>query len=90
MCVAEIETQLAELAELKDKLDEMRKVLRCPDCMSENPRDALYCSHCGASLKGQSPTAPADSGEANEEAAPEETATDAQAPTAAAIDEPKE
>ena len=50
MCVAEIETQLAELAELKDKLDEMRKVLRCPDCMSENPRDALYCSHCGASL----------------------------------------
>ena len=38
MCVAEIETQLAELAELKDKLDEMRKVLRCPDCMSENPR----------------------------------------------------
>lgn len=44
MCVAEIETQLAELAELKDKLDEMRKVLRCPDCMSENPRDALYCS----------------------------------------------
>ena len=90
MCVAEIETQLAELAELKDKLDEMRKVLRCPDCMSENPRDALYCSHCGASLKGQSPTAPEDSGEVNEEAAPEETAAGAQAPTAAAIDEPKE
>ena len=76
MCVAEIETQLAELAELKDKLDEMRKVLRCP--------------HCGASLKGQSPTAPEDSGEVNEEAAPEETAAGAQAPTAAAIDEPKE
>ena len=87
MCVAEIETQLAEL---KDKLDEMRKVLRCPDCMSENPRDALYCSHCGASLKGQSPTAPEDSGEVNEEAAPEETAAGAQAPTVAAIDEPKE
>ena len=68
----------------------MRKVLRCPDCMSENPRDALYCSHCGASLKGQSPTAPEDSGEVNEEAAPEETAAGAQAPTAAAIDEPKE
>ena len=43
-----------------------------------------------ASLKGQSPTAPEDSGEVNEEAAPEETAAGAQAPTAAAIDEPKE
>ena len=90
MCVAEIETQLAELTELKDKLDEMRKVLRCPDCMSENPRDALYCSRCGASLKGQSPTAPADSDVVNEEDMPEEPADKTQAPTAMVIDESKE
>ena len=73
MCIEEISSQLEELDELNSKLDEMKRVLRCPECMKENPLDALYCQRCGASLKEQSPIQP-DAGEAPEaaEAAAEE------------------
>ena len=73
MCIEEISSQLEELDELNSKLDEMKRVLRCPECMKENPHDALYCQRCGASLKEQSPIQP-DAGEAPEaaEAAAEE------------------
>ena len=47
MCVEEISSQLAELDELNGRLDEMKRVLRCPECMKENPLDALYCQRCG-------------------------------------------
>lgn len=52
MCIAEIESQLAELDELNVKLDNMKKVVRCTECMAENSSGALYCARCGAALKG--------------------------------------
>ena len=73
MCVEEISSQLAELDELNGRLDEMKRVLRCPECMNENPLDALYCQRCGASLKEQSPIEP-EAAEAPE--APEAPAGD--------------
>lgn len=51
MCIAEIESQLAELDELNVKLDDMKKVVRCTECMAENSSGALYCARCGAALK---------------------------------------
>lgn len=51
MCVAEIESQNQELEELNAKIDEMKNVKKCPECMAANPKDALFCIRCGASLK---------------------------------------
>ncbi|MEM1485943.1 zinc ribbon domain-containing protein [Oscillospiraceae bacterium PP1C4] len=53
MCIAEIESQLKELEELNAKIDKMKNVLKCPECMAANPVGALFCSRCGASLKDQ-------------------------------------
>ncbi len=53
MCVSEIQSQLDELAALNHKIDEMKNVVKCPQCMAANPVGALYCSRCGFSLKAQ-------------------------------------
>lgn len=55
MCVSEIQSQLDELAALSHKIDEMKNVVKCPQCMAANPVGALYCSRCGFSLKSQAP-----------------------------------
>lgn len=55
MCVSEIQSQLDELAALNHKIDEMKNVVKCPQCMAANPVGALYCSRCGFSLKAQAP-----------------------------------
>lgn len=53
MCVSEIQSQLDELAALNHKIDEMKNVVKCPQCMAANPVGALYCARCGFSLKAQ-------------------------------------
>ena len=50
MCVAEIEAKLKELDEINQKINEMKKVVKCPDCGAESPVGSLFCSRCGASL----------------------------------------
>lgn len=50
MCIAEIDAQQQELEELNEKIDTLRKEVKCPECMASNPREALYCSRCGAAL----------------------------------------
>ncbi len=55
MCVSEIQSQLDELAALSHKIDEMKNVVKCPQCMAANPVGALFCSRCGVSLKPQEP-----------------------------------
>lgn len=52
-CMSEIEARTNELEELCARLDAMKNVTRCPECMAENQRDALFCVRCGASLKAQ-------------------------------------
>ncbi|MBC8585002.1 zinc ribbon domain-containing protein [Youxingia wuxianensis] len=51
MSVAEIESQLVALSELEDKVNEMKKVVKCPQCGAANVIGSLYCSRCGASLE---------------------------------------
>ena len=78
MCVAEIEAKLQELEEVNQKINEMKKVVKCPECGAESPAGSLYCSRCGASLaekpEDQEPQEPqepdAPQPEAAEEAAP--------------------
>lgn len=53
MCVSEIQSQKEELEELNHQLDQMKNVVKCPQCMAANPKGALYCARCGASLKIQ-------------------------------------
>ncbi|MFR9190059.1 MAG: hypothetical protein ACLVL7_07360 [Anaerotruncus massiliensis (ex Togo et al. 2019)] len=60
-------------SELNGRLDEMKRVLRCPECMKENRSTRSYCQRCGASLKEQSPIEP-EAAEAPE--APEAPAGD--------------
>lgn len=50
MCIAEIDAQHKELEELNEKINDLKNEAKCPECMASNPREALYCSRCGASL----------------------------------------
>lgn len=50
MCIAEIDAQHRELEELNQKIDDLKNEVKCPECMASNPKDALYCSRCGAAL----------------------------------------
>lgn len=78
MCVAEIDAQHKELEELNQKIDDLKNELKCPECMASNPKEALYCSRCGASLTKPVPP---------EEEAPEEEASDDGEPVDAAAAE---
>lgn len=50
MCIAEIDAQHKELEELNQKIDDLKNEVKCPECMASNPKEALYCSRCGAAL----------------------------------------
>lgn len=78
MCIAEIDAQHKELEELNQKIDDLKNEVKCPECMASNPKEALYCSRCGAALiHPQEETCEDAEEEAAEEAA--ETAEAAQA-----------
>ncbi len=36
-----------KVAELEQKLDEIKNVKNCPNCQTEQPREVLFCSKCG-------------------------------------------
>lgn len=40
----------AEIAGLKDKIAQLRKEKKCPECGFINPEDANFCVKCGARL----------------------------------------
>lgn len=72
MCVAEIDAQHKELEELNQRIDDLKNEVKCPECMASNPKEALYCSRCGASLTRPAPEeaqTPAEETPAEEEAA---------------------
>ena len=77
MCIAEIEAQQKELSELEEKINEMKKIVKCPECAGESPVGSLFCARCGASLtKKQEQEEPQTEGEA--------------ATTLDAVDQPKD
>lgn len=61
MCVAEIESQQNELEQLTMQLNEAKNVVKCPQCMAANPKGALFCARCGASLNLENAESAVDS-----------------------------
>ena len=55
MCIAEIEAKVQELEEVNQKINEMKKVVKCPECGAESPAGSLFCARCGASLAAAEP-----------------------------------
>jgi hypothetical protein len=51
----------AKVAELEQKLDELKNVKDCPNCHAEQPREVLFCSKCG--YRFEAPQTPPPSGE---------------------------
>lgn len=45
-----IDALFAELAELNEKISELRRMKKCPECQYANPEDANFCLNCGAKL----------------------------------------
>ena len=69
----EIDEQLEALAEVDEKLCDMKNLVNCPCCHAKNSRDAVYCSKCGNQLQEEF----ADFAEVVEEEAPAEDAEEA-------------
>lgn len=46
-----IDKQNAEIEMLNEKLAELKKSLKCPECGAYNSEDADFCSKCGAALE---------------------------------------
>ena len=46
-----IDEKLTEIAELRRKIAELKKVKQCPVCGESNPHENLYCAQCGAKLE---------------------------------------
>lgn len=46
--IAAIKAAFEEIGELKANKDEIRGIRRCPECGQIIPREANYCSNCGA------------------------------------------
>lgn len=46
-----IDEKLTEIAELRRKIAELKKVKQCPVCGENNPHENLYCAQCGAKLE---------------------------------------
>lgn len=48
--LAEADTLFAKLSYVNTRIDEAKKLTRCPSCGKSNPQDAAYCSVCGSKL----------------------------------------
>lgn len=46
----QIDTLLADLAALKEKVSSIREEKKCASCGTLNPQDANYCKKCGSQL----------------------------------------
>ncbi len=51
--VAEVDRLLDQLRKADQKIDDINKVITCPNCSSRNDRDAVFCSKCGSRLRRQ-------------------------------------
>lgn len=47
---AKIDGTYAEIVGLKEKIAQLKKEKKCPECGFNNPEDANYCVKCGARL----------------------------------------
>jgi ribosomal protein L40E len=49
-CVTRLDECQSKINELKRQIDEYRYTLRCKDCDTPNPDDAVYCKKCGMKI----------------------------------------
>ncbi len=49
-----------KVAELEQKLDEIKNVKNCPNCQTEQPREVLFCSKCGYRFEPQQSPPPSE------------------------------
>ncbi|HHV50269.1 MAG TPA: zinc ribbon domain-containing protein [Candidatus Avimonas sp.] len=49
-CVDKIDECQNKINDLKRQIDEYRFTLRCKECGTPNPDDALYCKKCGVKM----------------------------------------
>ncbi|MBC8545329.1 zinc ribbon domain-containing protein [Clostridiaceae bacterium NSJ-31] len=50
ICVDEIDSLIAKLNEISDKINELKSAIRCPECGAINDEEAIYCAKCGAKM----------------------------------------
>lgn len=48
-----IEAAYEKLAEINDKINEMKNIAKCPSCGAFNPIQFKHCSECGARLNNE-------------------------------------
>lgn len=51
ICVAEIDSLLAELSEINAKIASLKTGVVCKKCGEVNPIESMYCAKCGFNLK---------------------------------------
>lgn len=49
--IGEINTLYAQIAEAQEQIKQIKGIEKCPQCGADMPRDALFCSACGARMK---------------------------------------
>ncbi len=55
--VAEITTKKEQVVQLEKQLAALKKTVICEECKAVNPKDAFFCSRCGAPLPTTEPEA---------------------------------
>ncbi len=48
--IGEINALLEEIAQCREKINEIKGITKCPGCGTEVPRDAAFCSSCGTAI----------------------------------------
>lgn len=51
ICVAEIDSLLAELSEINSRIASLKTGVVCKKCGEVNPIESMYCAKCGFNLK---------------------------------------
>lgn len=51
MLLKEIDAKYEEISDIKDEINQIRKVCLCPKCGKSNPNEANFCLSCGEKLK---------------------------------------
>ncbi len=56
VCISEIDSLLAELNRITERIAELKRGGRCPVCGAPSTTESLYCPRCGANMKKSAQT----------------------------------